>query len=169
MMKFRYRLSWLLLVPVVLAGVIWWLKPPAHASYDYLASNDPEYLPRSPSFYYVQPVYLERQLLLRELKDCEFAIVYVGAVWSPTTKVNIQHLCQVSEHYQGRVPFFVCSYYYDVYDSWFSGTLVSKPGVDSYLCLVQRGVITHQFHDYLGTPEEIHVLLKRILPWNYSL
>jgi len=166
MIHFRYRLSWLLLVPVLLAGVIWWLKPPAHASYEYLASNDPS-LQQSPSFYHVKQVYLDRQLLLSEIKDCDYAVIHLGAAWSPTTKVNIQNLHKVSEHYRERIPFFICSYYYFDYQLWLSG-FVEKPGVDSYLCIVRRGVITHQFHDYLGTPEEIHARLKRILPWNYS-
>lgn len=163
----RYRLSWLLSLPILLAFAIWWLKPPRHASYTYLAEQHPDSTTNS-SIYHVKQLYLDQQLLLFELKDCDYAVIFVGADWSPNAKVNCQNLRQASEHYRGRVPIFICGFVADEVFNWFPGKINSKY-FDSILCIVQRGVITHQFHDYLGTPKEIHALLKRSLPWNYSL
>ena len=168
----RYKLSWLLSLPVLLALAVWWLKPPAHASYAYLAEPLDVSRGEHESYYCVKRVYIDRHLLHSEIKDCEYAVVMFGAEWSLYDQIIRKNLLEVSKAYEGRVPFFICSqndYLADM--RWFPATFEPSMKTIGVVCVVHRGAVVAQLTslaDHIGV-EYYQNRLNEILPWNYSL
>lgn len=171
MVRFRYRLSWLLLLPVLLAGVISWLKPIslpfAHFTKDPFFEN----------LYDIKPHYMKDLKVLIELRDCEYAVLMIGGMWSTDDRFLSSSILQTSSFYNKRVPFFRYLVHLDEWEK-----LVSNypqflpnyfPSIKSLgiVVVVQEGKIiaTLSGPGESLTPEEYRQKIDNCLPWNYKL
>lgn len=174
MFRFRYRLSWLLLLPAVLAVAIWWFKPVPVPAFEYCAEQRAE---EAENFYWVKPRYVQDLLILYELRDCEYAVLVFGALWSTDDNIQLRALKKISANYSGRVPFFLCDL---TEQDWSPNSPTLKKTLPNYrpsmktqgfVGVVHRGrvIATLSGPGEALTAEEYQQKIDACLPWNYKL